>query len=137
MAEGAAAEHVALIGHRQAAGVEAEAELAQLAAAARVAHGEVEEYRCCGDAGEAGGVHPDRPRVADVGGMEVGSRAVGDGLRGDGRGAQHRERGEERQPAAYGSTCTVDLAICLIEMTWPRAGTAISRSVVSVDSRPR
>ena len=44
---------------------------------------------------------------------------------------------EERRPAAYGSTCTVDLAICLIEMTWPRAGTAISRSVVSVDSRPR
>jgi len=109
----AVGEHVALVAEGEAARIEPQRELAQPAGRAGVAHGQIEVQRSFLEAAEAGGIHPQRARVGDVGGMEVERGPVRRNLSGrhDGHEQQRTRQsgrlGVRPSAAHYGNTVTV------------------------------
>ena len=90
---------------------------------------------------ETGGVHPQRARIADVRGIQVGDGAVRRYLGGDGlRDARERSgEGDEDGPArrGYGCTTTLECSTCVTGIVRPWAGSVTVRFVESCDSPPR
>src|SRR2546425_786264 len=106
------AEQVALVAERQPAGIEAEGELPQLAARTRIPDRQVEMDRRRRKRRQAGGIDPEGPRVADVGGEEIASGRVRGDLGERARSEEQEWQGQSDRPTVprsghYGSTATV------------------------------